>query len=401
MNCRAELTPGTFIAFKTENSSVRVYVEGTLLYENAGLITSNKSTRVLSAWHFVPLNEECGGCEIEIVLKSSYDYYSGIIPEVMIGTHAETLLYATSISSLDVKLSFSVVILGLLMVIFSLILFANESYWRSYVYLGVDIAILGLFLISNISLPRTSAQLYYTDYLLMNFCLRMIPFVYSFYLFKRAKGRAKTFFGTLCCVSFANFIICTTLHFLFTVDFISTLHSSYAILFIVVGSSLYTDVLDGADKSLRYRVLIAVGIGSFVFCASTDVYTHIAYKIHPTLDIFIFGALIFAILQTTAVLLSAYETALQQVEIEKQYNESKIKLMMSQIQPHFIYNSLTTIRVMIKCDPEKAYEMIYNFSNYLSYNFNALEDVSLVPFSEELKHISAYTDIEQERFLIA
>ena len=190
----AELTPGTFIAFKTENSSVRVYVEGTLLYENAGLITSNKSTRVLSAWHFVPLNEECGGCEIEIVLKSSYDYYSGIIPEIMIGTHAETLLYATSISSLDVKLSFSVVILGLLMVIFSLILFANESYWRSYVYLGVDIAILGLFLISNISLPRTSAQLYYTDYLLMNFCLRMIPFVYSFYLFKRAKGRAKDFF---------------------------------------------------------------------------------------------------------------------------------------------------------------------------------------------------------------
>jgi LytS/YehU family sensor histidine kinase len=53
---------------------------------------------------------------------------------------------------------------------------------------------------------------------------------------------------------------------------------------------------------------------------------------------------------------------------------------------------------MIKCDPEKAYQMIYDFSNYLSYNFNALEDVPLVPFSEELKHIQAYTAIESERF---
>lgn len=76
----------------------------------------------------------------------------------------------------------------------------------------------------------------------------------------------------------------------------------------------------------------------------------------------------------------------------------QLLLMVSQIQPHFINNTLNSINVLLDKDTVKARKMLQDFSIYLRDNLQALEDVGLVPFSEELRHIRAYTDIERQRF---
>ena len=84
--------------------------------------------------------------------------------------------------------------------------------------------------------------------------------------------------------------------------------------------------------------------------------------------------------------------------VETELKESRIAIMLSQIQPHFIYNTLGTIERMCLKDPQKAFELVRNFSLYLRGNFSELDRVTPIRFAEELKHIEYYVNIEKVRF---
>ena len=84
--------------------------------------------------------------------------------------------------------------------------------------------------------------------------------------------------------------------------------------------------------------------------------------------------------------------------IEAELKESRISIMLSQIQPHFIYNTLGTIERMCLKDPEKAFDLVRNFSLYLRGNFSELDSVVPVRFTEEIKHVEHYVNIEKVRF---
>ena len=93
---------------------------------------------------------------------------------------------------------------------------------------------------------------------------------------------------------------------------------------------------------------------------------------------------------------SLLETEKNRVEAE--LKESRISIMLSQIQPHFIYNTLGTIERMCLKDPQKAFDLVRNFSLYLRGNFSELDSVTPIRFAEELKHVEYYVNIEKVRF---
>ena len=84
--------------------------------------------------------------------------------------------------------------------------------------------------------------------------------------------------------------------------------------------------------------------------------------------------------------------------VEAELKESRISIMLSQIRPHFIYNTLGTIERMCLKDPQKAFDLVRNFSLYLRGNFSELESVTPILFAEELKHVEYYVNIEKVRF---
>ena len=84
--------------------------------------------------------------------------------------------------------------------------------------------------------------------------------------------------------------------------------------------------------------------------------------------------------------------------VEAELKESRISIMLSQIQPHFIYNTLGTIERMCLKDPQKAFDLVRNFSLYLRGNFSELDSVTPIRFAEELKHVEHYVNIEKVRF---
>ena len=84
--------------------------------------------------------------------------------------------------------------------------------------------------------------------------------------------------------------------------------------------------------------------------------------------------------------------------VEAELKESRVAIMLSQIRPHFIYNTLGTIERMCLKDPEKAFDLVRNFSLYLRGNFSELNSVTPIRFTEELKHVEHYVNIERVRF---
>ena len=83
---------------------------------------------------------------------------------------------------------------------------------------------------------------------------------------------------------------------------------------------------------------------------------------------------------------------------EKKNREAQITLMLSQIQPHFIYNSLSSISTLITIDPDRAQASLDDFTDYLRMNLSSITDTRLIPFEKELKHIKTYLSLEKIRF---
>ena len=76
----------------------------------------------------------------------------------------------------------------------------------------------------------------------------------------------------------------------------------------------------------------------------------------------------------------------------------RIQIMMTQIQPHFLFNALNTIRALYAKDPPLADRTLEDFSSYLRQNLESLSQTDLVPVVKELEHTRLYAEIEALRF---
>ncbi len=95
---------------------------------------------------------------------------------------------------------------------------------------------------------------------------------------------------------------------------------------------------------------------------------------------------------------NAFSKAQKAAELEKELSEINMTLMLSQIQPHFLYNALNTIKYLTKKDPKTAEGAIVKFSNYLRANMDSLTQKEPISFDKEFEHAKNYIDIEKLRF---
>lgn len=89
---------------------------------------------------------------------------------------------------------------------------------------------------------------------------------------------------------------------------------------------------------------------------------------------------------------------LQYQEMQNELLKMRVSIMVSQIQPHFLYNALTSIACLCEKDPPQAKKSIIEFSEYLRSNMNSLKEQAPVPFENELKHLKTYLSLEKMRF---
>lgn len=84
-----------------------------------------------------------------------------------------------------------------------------------------------------------------------------------------------------------------------------------------------------------------------------------------------------------------------QGELKQRELNAKIAIMLSQIQPHFLYNAMTSVAKLCDIDPTVAKQAVISFSGYLRGNMDSLTEKGLISFKKELKHIEAYLNLEK------
>jgi two-component system LytT family sensor kinase len=131
-----------------------------------------------------------------------------------------------------------------------------------------------------------------------------------------------------------------------------------------------------------------------------------AYIVFPVvamiIQIQIYGLALLPVATVLAVLSMYVGLQLEQASLlakkEQELHENQISIMLSQIQPHFLYNVLVVIRQLCDIDPKKAKEATVEFSNYLRGNLDALQNNTLISFEQELAHVQNYLSLEKKRF---
>lgn len=114
------------------------------------------------------------------------------------------------------------------------------------------------------------------------------------------------------------------------------------------------------------------------------------------LNFLIYFAMIF-IIYTYYYLKQVKESEKQRHQLETQLVSTRMKMLSSQLQPHFLFNTLNSIAVLIDLDASKAKDTIADLSDFLReilYN----SDSNRISLEKELRILEYYLNILNVRF---
>lgn len=91
-----------------------------------------------------------------------------------------------------------------------------------------------------------------------------------------------------------------------------------------------------------------------------------------------------------------YEQRFREQEFAKLATEAQLTALRAQINPHFLFNSLTTIGYLIKAEPDKAYDTLLRLTRLLRGVLSSTGEFCTL--GDELRLIESYLEIERARF---
>jgi two-component system LytT family sensor kinase len=94
---------------------------------------------------------------------------------------------------------------------------------------------------------------------------------------------------------------------------------------------------------------------------------------------------------------SSKKSEIETLIFEAAVKDFELKTLKAQLNPHFMFNAMNSIRALIEEDPKSAKDAITKLSNLMRYTLK-IERSETVPLAEELKTIQDYLDLEKIRF---
>jgi len=130
----------------------------------------------------------------------------------------------------------------------------------------------------------------------------------------------------------------------------------------------------------------------YLLYMNTVILFHMFYSVEIPV---VLGMSLFAIVSFALILADNMDNHLKK---EHQIAHQRAEIMVLQMRPHFIFNTMMGIYYLCDQDPQKAKKVTLDFTSYLRKNFAAIASEEPVPFSDELEHTRAYLAVEQAQF---
>ena len=188
--------------------------------------------------------------------------------------------------------------------------------------------------------------------------------------------------------------------------------ASNFVLYPILGSSIWYSIRYNSPEEVSIgRLIIFHLIAASILCGIWVYISYIIYqpfiakgdkfltRVMPTK--FLAGYAMYAVYLVFFYAVNYYQSLKEKIKKESEYKalirEAELQALKSQINPHFLFNSLNSISSLTVSNPEKAQEMVINLSNFMRYSLMHNEK-EMVAFSRELDNIKLYLSIEKLRF---
>lgn len=149
------------------------------------------------------------------------------------------------------------------------------------------------------------------------------------------------------------------------------------------------------------RIFFIYGISAIFISALYDMFfaSTAFYEMTPVGFFVALLAFAFILAITYTDALTNCERALNELEAESVKKlQTELKLLQSQIRPHFLYNALSAIANVCRKDGLKAEELILDLAYYMQTSFDFSSSEKLTTLENELEYIRKYVNIEEARF---
>ena len=401
-----ELERDTYLAFYTVHQNVEVFIDNQLVY-SAKPRTDSMVKTIGSNWFMVPLCREDEGKEIRVNILPVYEDVRNREVVFLVGSQLSICVDRLKQDLPQLVLSLFAIFIGIVFLCSCVYKRVNRRDTDGLDGLGLFALILGLWRLSDTRFtpflaPNKPVFLYYLSLAML--MIGIVPLLQS--LQTHFNRRIRRVMNVFCVVASAICIILVLCQVVGSIDLRESLviiHLMIGLGALILAGSAVCEWLKGQKNQTRVitpkasLILIAGVLADFI-----DYYIR---RTSSGLIVSLVAMLIYISILGVNMMLLYVEKEKKIAEIdrhlaeqERQLTESRISSMMSQIKPHFIYNTLGSIEQLCRVQPETAADLVHNFAKYLRGNVGKLGSSAPIRLSQEIEHVRCYLYIEKTRF---
>ncbi len=389
----------TALVFATAQQAVRAYAGGKCIYSYGSFDKERYIETVPAAWNIFRIPAGNDKEPLIIKLTSAYDSYADGIPTFYLGPYQHCVGYITKISVVDVFMSFMIITIGILVTLLGLSVHKLADNNNSLIYWGIFTLLVGIWALCECQMDQFIIDNIYLEWTVKLSAAFFLPIPLLCY----ARSRAALGFCKRCIniaillIAILNVVVMLCQMF-GIVDLMKIIIVSHITL--GIAGFMFAMVIIRA-RSLTRRGTYKLGLACIIillvcFGVAMYFYYHAEYILLSRTVRITIG--IVSMIYALETLHEVWEKARAATMIEQEILNQQLNRIISQIHPHFMYNTLSAARALTGKNPEQASDLIYRFSKYLRMNLDSLQKSEPIPFSKELEHIKNYLAIEKVRF---
>ena len=396
----------TYSAIATRNYHMlmEVRIDGELIYQYPDETWDGVITILSDEWCIINLTPKHARGNLEIKFTNiTNTKFSGHIMDIFYGNDNSIIQHIRDITAWQFASGIMVIILGMILLIISWIYrkFTNQTPNSA---MGLVFFCMGIWMTNRAKMPFFETNNNAAFIFAMFAMLMVPPFIFLYAYFRNRGNRKVALRGFQISIAFAAFILLTVFFIDYNVEIIMMICYIMSLISVLTTAWLLFRSSFGKEAALRSKMSLLLDRSELVTTAifpfgvvmemiinSDQLWTDIG-------NIFRVALVIYAWAYMVILLWRTYLVVRDRTLVSERLQESQLELMMGQIQPHFIFNTLSSIRTLVKIDPDVAYQMLYDFSNYLRANVDNVTNLTGIKFASEVEHIKSYVNIEKVRF---
>lgn len=395
---------GSAILCRNYHEILKAYVDDELIFSYPNEDWNHLANVISDEWCLVELKPEHAGRTIKLTYTNStvFSFHSKI-GDLYYGADDSLILFVKRSGLPGLVLGIIVGVIAFMLLVISYI-YRNHTNQSTNTAMGLAFLCFSIWLMNRARMaiaPNYSLYLYWIALMCLLF---VAPSIFLYSHFRNEKFKQLSIWGARICFVADIILIISSLFINYDIEIIVIF--AYTLSLIALSLNAHSLFVGGFGKASKNRTNIEKLLDRTEFISNLIFPLIIILELTFYRDLlwteasFCFRLLI-AIYSITYMIFILWRTFLvvqDRTIVTKKLHDSQLELMMGQIQPHFIFNTLSSIRTLVMVDPKVAYNMLYDFSNYLRANIDNVTNMDGISFASEVNHIKSYVNIEKVRF---